>query len=76
LIAPALSAAVEEGTGDPGFFATFAADRPHLFSNTSVFISKADLNAMMGIVQAISAATELAEYRAAVMRWVPVLTEI
>lgn len=71
----ALAAAIAEETGDPGFFPTFHADRPHLFANTSVFMSKTDLSAMMSIVRAISAATELDAYRAAVMRWAPQIAQ-
>jgi hypothetical protein len=50
----ALSQALAREVGDRDFYATFIRTRPHLFSNTPVFISDCETNEMLGIVRAIS----------------------
>lgn len=67
----ALSRALEREVGDPGFYATFIQTRPHLFSNAPVFLSEADIRAMIRIVHAIEAATRLPDYQEALMAWAP-----
>lgn len=67
----ALRQALEREVGDPDFCATFINMRPHLFSNSSVFLSESDTGGMVRIVRAIEAATRLAAYREAVLSWAP-----
>ena len=43
----------------------------HLFSNTPVFVPRADIATMERIVQAIESATELPSYRERVLSWAP-----
>ena len=63
--------ALDREIGDPAFAATFIRSRPHLFSNTPVFLAKSDTDAMLRIVRAIEAAARLPGYRAAVLSWAP-----
>ena len=67
----ALCQTFEREVGDPDFCATFIRTRPHLFSNTSVFISESETNEMLRIVRAIEAATRLPGYQEAVLSWAP-----
>ncbi len=67
----ALCQALEREVGDPDFCATFIKMRPHLFSNSPVFLSEADTAGMTRIVHAIEAATRLPAYREAVLSWAP-----
>ncbi len=67
----ALCQALEREVGDPEFCATFIRSRPHLFSNTPVFLSESDTGRMVRIIHAIEAATRLPAYQEAVLSWAP-----
>ena len=67
----ALHAALRRETNDPAFVATYITSRPHLFSNAPVFLSRAEINAMAGIVEAIEAAARLPAYQAAALAEAP-----
>lgn len=67
----ALCAALEREADDPEFCNAFVSPRSHLFSNVPVFIPKADLAAMQGVVSTIHAVSELPLYRDRVMSWAP-----
>ncbi len=63
--------ALDREIGDPAFSATFIRPRPHLFSNTPVFLAKSDTDSMLRIVRAIEAAARLPGYREAALAWAP-----
>ena len=63
--------AIGDATADPEFCATFAPSRPHLFSNTVVFLSEGDISRMLRTVRAVEAATRLSSYRETVLSWAP-----
>ena len=67
----ALYEAIARKVGDPDFCASFLAPRAHLFSNVPVFLSEASLIEMLGVVEAVEAATRLPGYRDAVLSWAP-----
>ena len=67
----ALCQALEREVGDPDFCAAFIKTRPHLFSNSPVFLSEANVAEMLRIVHAVEAATRLPGYRAAALSWAP-----
>ncbi len=71
----ALCQAFEREVGDPDFCATFIRTRPHLFSNTPVFISESDTSTMVRIVNAIDAATRLPAYQEAALSWAPEIAQ-
>jgi hypothetical protein len=62
----ALCSALEREADDPGFCATFIRTRPHLFSNTPVFLAEAHIASMLRTVRAIESITHLQAYRDAV----------
>ena len=63
----ALCGALEREAGDPAFCATLIRTRPHLFSNSPVFLSEANVAAMLRVVHAIESVTRLPAYRDAVL---------
>lgn len=63
----ALCAAMEKEAGDPEFCATLIETRPHLFSNVPVFLSEANVAAMLRVVHAIESVARLPAYRDAVL---------
>lgn len=67
----ALYDALVRESGDEEFCATFVKTRPHLFSNTPVFLPQASMDAMLRIVKAIEAAARLPGYRDRVLSWAP-----
>jgi len=67
----ALAAAMETASGDPGFYATQIAARPHLFSNVPVFLPESDRDAMLAIVEAIERTSQTPAYREAVLAGAP-----
>lgn len=62
---------IGDATADPEFCATFVPSRPHLFSNTVVFLSEGDISRMLSTVRAVEAASRLASYRERVLSWAP-----
>jgi len=72
----ALSAALRHESGDPAFYGHLIASRPHLFSQSPVFLPKADGAAMHEIVLAIEAAAVLQGYREALHAWAPAIAEV
>jgi len=67
----ALAEALERELGDEGLCASFIRTRPHLFSNTPVFISDRETGEMLRIVRAVEAVALLPGYREAVLSWAP-----
>ncbi len=67
----ALCRALEREAGDPEFCRIFIGPKTHLFSNVPVFLSEANVAAMLRIVHAVEAATRLPGYRDAVLSWAP-----
>ena len=57
--------------GDAQVSAALIEARPHLFSNTPVFLSEIDISSMLRVVHAVEAACELPHYREAVLAWAP-----
>jgi hypothetical protein len=62
---------LEREVGDPDFCAAFIRPRPHLFSNTPVFLSEGNVAEMLRIVHAVEAAIRLPGYRDAALSWAP-----
>ncbi len=56
----------------PGFHAEVMTGRPHLFSESSVFVADEDLLRMHEVIAAIERVISLPAYREHVMRWAPV----
>ena len=67
----ALTHALEREVGDEELCVDFIRARPHLFSNTPVFISERETGEMLRVVQAVEAAAKLPGYRDAVLSWAP-----
>lgn len=67
----ALTEALEREVGDEALCASFIKARPHLFSNTPVFISERETGEMLRVVRAVEAAAKLPGYRDAVLSWAP-----
>lgn len=66
-----LCAALTREAGDPAFCADLVGDRPHLFSNTPVFLPREDVAAMLRVVRAVEATCRLPGYREAALSWAP-----
>ena len=67
----ALCAALQQEVEDRAFCDTFIHARPHLFSNTPVFLAQEDFAAMLRVARAIEAAARLPGYRAAALARAP-----
>lgn len=67
----ALRRALESELGDAELCEAVLAARPHLFSNSPVFLSSDEIAAMLRIVHAVEAAAALPGYREAVLSWAP-----
>jgi hypothetical protein len=67
----ALIKALEHEVGDETMCAGFIKERPHLFSNTLVFISERETAEMLRVVHAVEATARLLGYRDAVLSWAP-----
>ncbi|MES2255576.1 MAG: hypothetical protein V4559_11100 [Pseudomonadota bacterium] len=63
--------ALELKAGDPQIFSALMNARPHLFSNSPVFLSKSNLAEMLQIIHAIEEAARLPGYREAALSWAP-----
>ena len=72
----ALRAAIGAEAGDPRLTDVLLASRPHLFSDTPVFLSKRDLSAMLEVVAAIEAAAATPGYQRAVLAWAPQIAQV
>jgi hypothetical protein len=59
----ALTEALEREVGDEALCASFIKARPHLFSNTPVFISERETGEMLRVVRAVEAAFQAIETR-------------
>ncbi len=57
--------------GDPQVSRALVEARPHLFSNTPVFLSEIDISAMLRVVHAVEASAELPGYQDTVLAWAP-----
>lgn len=68
---PALETALRRETSDPQLIDALLSERPHLFSNGPVFVSKEDLAAMTVVVEALEAAAETPSYQEQVTSWAP-----
>lgn len=66
-----LHAALRAETHEAQFEDTYLAARPHLFSNSPVFLSRGEIAAMAEIVEAIEAAARLPAYQAAALAAAP-----
>ena len=69
----ALCKALEDEVGDPQFCETFITARPHLFSNAPVFLSEANVAAMLRTVRAIESVNRMPAYREGVLSWAPAI---
>ena len=67
----ALTEALEREVGDEALCASLIKARPHLFSNTPVFISERETGEMLRVVQAVQATAQLPGYRDAVLSCAP-----
>ncbi len=67
----ALRTAIRAQAGDPDLADALLAARPHLFSDSPVFLSTRDLAAMLEVVAAIEAAAAAPAYQQAVLTWAP-----
>lgn len=66
-----LRAQIRSQAGDAEAADALLAARPHLFSESPVFLSTKDLAAMLEVVAAIEAAATAPAYREAVLGWAP-----
>jgi hypothetical protein len=66
-----LAAAMEKASGDPAFYATHIATRPHLFSNVPVFLPETDRDAMLAVVNAIETVVHTPQWMETVLAWAP-----
>ncbi|MDP3801802.1 hypothetical protein [Brevundimonas sp.] len=68
---PILEASLRREAPDARLVDALLAERPHLFSNSPVFVSRGDLAAMASVVEAVEAAAGTPAYRARVLRGSP-----
>lgn len=68
-----LCAALNHEAGDREFCSQFIKTKPHLFSNTPVFLAQSDIAAMLRVARAIEAASRLPGYREAALSWAPAI---
>jgi len=66
-----LSAAIQTEAREADLAAVLLEARPHLFAEMPVFLARADLDAMLAVVDAIEAAASDPTYQAAVIAWAP-----
>jgi hypothetical protein len=66
-----LRRALEKEMDDAQLSAAFIEARPHLFSNTPLFLSAGEITEMVRIVRAIEAVAALPVYRDTVLSWAP-----
>jgi hypothetical protein len=57
----------------PGFFEAVMKDRPHLFSNSVVYVGDADRRRMAELIAAIERVVHLPEYQDHVLAWAPAI---
>jgi len=72
----ALCAAMGREADDPQFCATLIDTRPHLFSTVPMFLSEANVAAMLRVVHAIESVARLAPYQEAVFSRSPAIARI
>ena len=65
----AMADAMLRASGDSSFFAKHIESRPHLFSNSPVFLPRTDLDSMMATVAAIEDVVRLPAYQEATLEW-------
>jgi len=66
-----LSAEMQKASGDPAFYATHIATRPHLFSSVPVFLPETEREAMLAIVRAIETVVHTPQWAETVLAWAP-----
>lgn len=71
----ALYEAIEREVGNADFFASLINTRPHLFSDSTLFISESETIKMLRVIRAIEAASRLPGYQDAVMSWAPEIAQ-
>ena len=67
----ALEAQLEGEGGSGDFYRALRESRPHLFSDTMVFVGEAHLEAMAELAAAVDEVAHLPAYQAAVLAWAP-----
>lgn len=67
----ALEAQLEGEGGNGNFYRALRESRPHLFSDTMVFVGEAHLEAMAELAAAVDEVARLPAYQAAVLAWAP-----
>ena len=71
----ALNKSLHNQLSDAGSELSTLPEFDHLFSNTPVFVPRADIAEMERIVQSIEAASELPSYRERVLSWAPEIAQ-
>lgn len=66
-----LRRALEDEIGDSTLSEALIQGRPHLFSNTPVFLSQDEISRMLRTVQAVEAVAALPAYQDCVLSWAP-----
>lgn len=66
-----LASAMHASSGVPEFFDEYIGARPHLFSNTPVFLAEADRDAILSIIAAVESVAAMSTYRESVLSWAP-----
>jgi len=66
-----LCRALQDLTDDPGFCEKHVVNRPHLFSNVPVFLSRDDLAGMEKVVAAVDTISQMPAYVEKVLSWAP-----
>lgn len=67
----ALRRELESDAEHAGLYRSIVEERPHLFSTSAVFVSRAHVARMARIVQAVEAVVAMPAYRAHVLAWAP-----
>ncbi|MBI3898138.1 MAG: hypothetical protein HY308_07560 [Gammaproteobacteria bacterium] len=68
-----LRAELDRASGETGFYDGAIATRPHLFSESAVFLSQSHLDGIVALVGAVEAVTALPAYRDAIRQWMPAI---
>lgn len=64
-------AAGDQAAADPGFYQHIRETRPHLFSDTLVFVGQAHLDAMAALAATMEEVAALPAYQEVVLAWAP-----
>ena len=67
---------LERDMENRGLYSSVIETRPHLFSASAVFVSRAEVERMAALIHAVESVVALPEYRSTVLSWAPAIARI